>query len=434
MGGITKIISFGKFNFKYFIMILSATVLLFIGKGGYPLYTRTENTDNTEVKIDAHKLLKTFLKYIGFSFCVIGEIIRRKISFKNGEDRNLIKNDVRYTASQKAEISKHLIGPKDIIYIIIIAIAHLGDEFLAITIKANSKQNLIKMDELYNTIEFIFLYLTSYFIFKLRYYKHQKISIFIIIFCEILRIIIRTFSNEQNFLSHLFGTLLQILRAFIDSLFIGYSKALMEYKYFSPYKALYIFGFINGLIILIMYFIFSFIPYQKSTNFFAQEYKKQYYFDNFFSIFEGFTFVKFIGLFLNMIGVAGSQLLFNFIVNDFTMCHIFIYYQVYVLYENINKKENNLVFIIITSIIEIIVTLIFLEIIILHCFGLDKNIKINIEERAFLDVNSRFEKNDSYDMNAEYDVHCENNDKNSENVSDSLKSIPLMPLNNTEEQ
>ena len=431
MGGITKYISFGQFNFKYFIMVLSATVLLFIGKGGYPLYTRTENT---EVKNDAHKLLKTFLKYIGFSFCVIGEIIRRKISFKNGDERNSIKDDVRYSASQKAEMSKHLIGPKDILFIILIAIAHLGDEFLAIAIKATSKQNLIKMDELYNTIEFIFLYLTSYFIFKLRYYKHQKISIFIIIFCEILRIIIRAFSNEQNFLSHLSATLLQILRAFIDSLFIGYSKALMEYKYFSPYKALYIFGFINGLIILIIYIIFSFIPYQKYTDYFAQEYKKKFYFDNFFSIFEGFTFVKFIGLFLNMIGVAGSQLLFNFIVNDFTMCHIFIYYQVYVLYENINKNENNLVFIIITSVLEIIVTLVFLEIIIFHFFGLDKNIKINIEERAVLDVNARFEKNDSYDINADYDVHCDNSDKNNENVSDSLKSIPLMEVNNLEEQ
>ena len=422
MGGKNKYISFGGFEIKYLIFILGTFILLFIGRTGYSLYLDGEQNDN-------NKLLKTFLKYIGFALCIIGEIIRRKKNFKKKvNDKNLPKKSDICIKIKKEE-TKHLITTKDIIFIIIVALAHLGDEFLAITIKAILNQSAIVVDEGYNTIEFIFLFLTSFYIFKLPYYRHQKISILLIIFCEILRIIIKFLSENEIDTERLIGSFIQMFRAFIDSVFIGYLKVLMEDKFFSPYKALYIFGFINGLLVLILYFIFTYMPSKKS-NFFSQKYNNEYYYDNLYSIFYEYTFIKLFGLFLYMIGLTTSYVLFSFIVNDFTICHIFIYYQIYVLFNNITRKEKNLVFIIITSVVEIFITLVFLEIIILHCFKLDKNVKMNIIERAELDANCSFERNDSFD-NDNDNEHITKNDNNDEIIKKtySIKMVPLKLIN-----
>ena len=54
--------------------------------------------------------------------------------------------------------------------------------------------------------------------------------------------------------------LLQIMQAFIDSYIIGNAKILMESKYLSPYLICSTFGLINGLIIIIPYFIVSYFP------------------------------------------------------------------------------------------------------------------------------------------------------------------------------
>ena len=433
MGGKNKYISFGGFEIKYLIFILGTFILLFIGRTGYSLYLDGEQNDN-------NKLLKTFLKYIGFALCIIGEIIRRKKNFKKKvNDKNLPKKSDICIKIKKEE-TKHLITTKDIIFIIIVALAHLGDEFLAITIKAILNQSAIVVDEGYNTIEFIFLFLTSFYIFKLPYYRHQKISILLIIFCEILRIIIKFLSENEIDTERLIGSFIQMFRAFIDSVFIGYLKVLMEDKFFSPYKALYIFGFINGLLVLLLYFIFTCISYESNENnknniFFELEYNGKLYFDNFYGIFEGFNFLKFIGLLLDIIGVTGSCLFFNFIVNNFTICHLFFYYQIYSFYGNIKSGSgSNLFFVIIISIFELFITIVFLELIILHCFKLDKNVKKNIVERSVLDVDNKDDNDDENDLNDDnYIVNYDNNDSFHFKNNRSSKLVPLNPMDGIEE-
>ena len=420
MSGITNYISFGKFDLKYLLMISVAISLLFIGRASYShLYL-------SKSEVDHHKLLKSFLKYIGFSLCIIGELIRRRISFGNEKDEDPLNNPMfsHLNISKKKEALSHLITCKDIIFIVLISLIHLGDEFLAITIKVLSTNELIQIDEKYNILEFNLLFLTSYIIFKMHYYKHQYISIILIIMFEIIRMICKFESKDI-----IKNVGLQLVRAFIDSVFIGYAKGLMEYKFFSPYKALYIFGFINLVILLIIYFIFTYIPYNTGDNdYFSLIYNKNRYFDNFYAIFEGFNFSKFMGLFLNMISSAGSQLLFNFIVNDFTMCHIFIYYQIYVLVENIINGDY--IITIITGLMELFVTLVFLEIIEVKCFGLNKNIKKNIEERACLDSNNinNNERNDSVEISEDHTI-SEGDKKES---YDSFKNSPILPLNELE--
>ena len=424
-------LSFGKIEIKYVLMMGFAISFLFLGKL-YSLYSDEKEDilgDDQDKDFTQNKLLKSLLKYIGFSLMIIADIIIKKISFKNSkndfDEKILVSKEYNLTK----EDSKYLITKKDIIFIILIALAHLADEFLAILIKTLKKDSTIRIDETFITSEFIFLFFASLYIFKLHYYKHQYISIIIIISLEIFRYIIK--GKYTDFIKN---TGIQMIRAVIDSLFIGYSKGLMEYKYFSPFKALYIFGFINGVIMIIIYCIVSFISVKKDSDFCCLKFENKCYFDNFKSIFKGFSFIQFLGLFLNMISVGGCQLLFNTISNDFTICHIFTYYTIYSFYHIITifkKYKEIFPFLIISIILEIFMTLVFLEIIVINLWGLNKNVKINIEKRALLDSDtSQRNINSSFDINDDYEINLVGVDKS----KNSLKETPLMPINDMEDE
>ena len=265
----------------------------------------------------------------------------------------------------------------------------------------------------------------------MHYYRHQYISIIIIISLEIFRLLIKLITGKYNDFKKKIG--LQIIRSFLHSLFIGYSKGLMQYKYFSPYKALYIFGFINGVLIMIIYCISSFIPV-KNDDLCKLKYEGKCYFDNFKSIFTEFNFIQFLGLFLYIISIPGSKLLFNKISNDFTICHIFTYFTIYSFYEIIksfNDDKNKIIIFIqlILNIFEIIMAFVFLEIIIINLWGLNKNVKINIQKRALSDFNTdEGNINDIIDIDDDYEIDYEDNNKN----INTLKLTQLTKINDRE--
>ena len=183
--------------------------------------------------------------------------------------------------------------------------------------------------------------------------------------------------------------LFQILRALLESIFNGYSKFLMDLKFFSPFKATYIFGLINLLIVIIIYMILSYITVDENKSYCYVKYNNNCYIDNFYSIFTNFTFIQFVGLFFYSIVIGILKVLFDFIVRDYTMCHIYLYYQFIVIYSFFKKKNNGTLSIsinIVSIVIELLITLVFLEIIELKFCGLNKNIKENIEKRAMLDI------------------------------------------------
>ena len=234
----------------------------------------------------------------------------------------------------------------------------------------------------------------------MRYYKHQYISILLIIALEITRYIVKLNNNNNNNdngnksksgnkMNTWVEFALQIVRAAVDAIFIGYSKLLMEIKFFSPYKATYIFGVISLISILIAYIILSFIKVNETKkNVCFIFYKNNCYIENLFSVFCDFTFKQFLGLFFYSVFSGIYQFLYIFIVKDYTMCHFFLYFQFYSVYtyiRYISKGRMNkgfLTIIIITTILEIFITFVFLELIELHFCGLNRNIKYNIEKRA----------------------------------------------------
>jgi len=102
----------------------------------------------------------------------------------------------------------------------------------------------------------------------------------------------------------------------------------------------------------------------------------------------------------------------NNIINDYSIYHIYIPFLIKYFIENIIRYLKNPFdksILISSFIIELIMILVFLEIIEINCCGLNKNLKRNIESRGIIDSSLTIE-NDDYDDDDEIDD--ERNDKN----------------------
>ena len=350
------------------------------------IYIFLEDKEKHVGEYKENKLMLSFLKYLGCSYFGIGELIRKKINKESLEFAYLLKI-------------------KDKIYIGLISFAVLFAEFLAILIRQINGKDYIYLDEYYNIIEFIFLIMSSKFIFKTRYYKHQYISVIIIFIFEIIRYIVK-FGQYFKFDNFFLVYFLQMIRAFVDSIFVGYSKGLMNYKYFFPYKVTYIFGIIDLISIVIIYFIISFISVNKDSTLCFKEFKGKCYIDNFVSIFEGFSFIQFVCLFFHSIFVGLGRFLLNYILSKFTTCHLIVYYNFCEFFINCKNSHKRKTFLIISSIIEFFIIFIFLEIIEINCFGIGKNTQDNIEKRAIQDyINEEDRETLPCDDKNEYEIN-----------------------------
>ena len=243
-------------------------------------------------------------------------------------------------------------------------------------------------------MEFLFLFLISKYIFNSNYYKHQNYSIIFIILFGLLKYLVKLYSEDelQNKYKEVFLILLlQIMQAFIDSYIIGNVKLLMESKYLSPYLICSTFGLINGLITIISYFIISYFPC--NHNLCDLVYNNKIYFDNIYSVFDNLTSIEIFLLIYTIFQSGIYQILIYIIINDFTICHIFLFYQIIEFADSFveifSYKINIFVvsILIICGIFEIFIVLILLEIIELGFCGLNYNTKRNIKERALIEIN-----------------------------------------------
>ena len=173
----------------------------------------------------------------------------------------------------------------------------------------------------------------------------------------------------------------------------------MELKFLSPFKVTYIFGLQTLLIIIIIYIILSYITVDDNKSYCYVKYNNDCYIDNFYSIFTNFTFIQFLAFFIYSIIYGVYNILFSLIVKDYTICHIFLYYQFNVFESYFKEKNITIASIIINSVsilIEIFITLVFLEIIELKFWGINQDIKENIGKRAIKDVDETDSDNNSF--------------------------------------
>ena len=135
-------LSFRKKEIKYFVLMGVAIAFIFLGRL-YTLYSDEKehilekylsDIDKENKFKQDNKLLKSLVKYVVFSLMIIGHIIIKIISSRKGNyfDKHLLISK-KYNLTK--EDSKYLIKKKDILFIILISLSHLVDEFLAIYIK-----------------------------------------------------------------------------------------------------------------------------------------------------------------------------------------------------------------------------------------------------------------------------------------------------------
>ena len=385
-----KLISFGYFNKKYFIIFI---IFLITGSIEFFLIIYVDKKTNYTTKIRTNKLLSSTLTYIGQFLCFIPMIISKKYNSKKlsyPTKNNKSSIEIEYIFNNKDNLATF----KDKILIIVVCISLLINDFINILINHLIKAGHILFNQSFYFMEFLLLFLISKFIFKMNYYKHQNYSITFIILFGLLKYLVKLYTENNlsnNYKEVILVLMLQIIHSFIDSYTIGNTKILMESKYLSPYLICSTFGLINGLISIIFYF---FVTYTPCINRFCElKYNNKYYFDNIYSVFDNISSIE---MFLNIYTIFQSgiyQILIYIVVNDFTVCHTFLFYQVLEFADTIvelNNRDKNIFVIcvlIIIGIFEIFIVLILLEIIELGFCGLNYNTKRNIKDRALNELN-----------------------------------------------
>ena len=127
-------------------------------------------------------------------------------------------------------------------------------------------------------------------------------------------------------------------------------------------------------------------------------------------------------IFFSTIFLGISRLIFNITINYFTVCHLFLLFPVIEFSTNIKQEILNkfgivpLLIINICDVLECIFFLVFLEIIELNCFGLNKYTKKNIKKRAEEDIDLLLNESMRNDTQIiENDSIIVNNDNNNNN-------------------
>ena len=332
---------------------------------------------------------KNFLSYIGLSLCIIPELIlKRKVKKENKDDHSILSKSYK-----KSRLIIKLIYNdysdritfRDRIYIVLFSFLLL----IVDSLKAFLSYKQSVFDGGYNSLILIFLVVISIYIYNIPFYKHHYCCIIFIMIIELIKYIFKIIYFYSSNFELLDDILIQIIVGFAEAAVITYLKGLMEFKFFSPYKACYVFGFINTIITLILFFVVSYIPIKNGLVEYGDGENKNYYIDNIFFVFHNYNIKQMIIMFFMSIILGMFKLLINIISNYYTVCHIFILIQTEDFSQSVSQKIQtnsggiwNIFLISFFGFLEFFITLVFLEIIEIGCFGLNKNTKKSIKKRA----------------------------------------------------
>ena len=400
-----KYICCGVFEKKYVYISLIQFAFNIIIIILFYLFLATNISNANVIKENKGIIQNVLLTYLGQSLCIIPELILKKYFKKEAGKKGISlfkkKSKKPYIIELIFNDYSDRITIKDRIHIALISLLMLIVDILKSYLSCRNKT----FDGDYNFIELIFLFIISSFIYSNVYYKHQYISIIAMLVFEIIKYILKIKYYYISTLATIVDCLLQIVLGFMDGIIIAYLKGLMLLKFYSPYKATYIFGFINCIISLILLIAFSYIDVGSIG---LLSYDGGIYFDNIFFIFNTYNIGQMIILFFMGIVLGAMKLLYNVTINYFSVCHIFLLLQSRSFSSSVNEEieKNSGAFAIsminLCNFIEFLITLVFLEIVELNFCGLNENTKKNIQKRAEEDtklnmVNTGVSELDYYD-------------------------------------
>ena len=403
--------SFGMFDIKYFIycflfLTLDIYIMFFI-------YNEDGDTENINI-INKHLFLDPLCYYAGFLLNIIPALIAYKFSKTENKKPKTSKlleenaSSIEYIYNNPYD---QYLSTKEFTKFIIVCIFFLLADLIEIIQSLIVDEDEFDDDEEndYLFVQFLIIFLVPKIISKTKYYKHQNISFLILFIIDTIKTIINFIFFQKMSPYKLLIIVLNIIDAILNSICFLYIKGLMKNKFISPYKCCYIIGMINTPIIIIIYIIFSFVyPGKCEPKAYNYDDNGDYCLDIFKlfgdigssakNIIRLITFPFTYGLLMAMLTKT---------INEFTLYHIYIPYLIESFINNINKfstekqKENKaLVFIIIlisSFFIELIVILVFLEIIEVKFWGMNENLKKNIELRAMTETDSILSIDDNDD-------------------------------------
>ena len=378
-----------------------------------------------------YNFMQSIYMYIGFIiFGILLYFIKRDKSFETEEYK-----EETLQQNYKNKLAKDFSGNKikmKIFFLSLAAVIHLETK----------KILYIEGFQFFNfwITEIIFMQILMRKFFTIDYYIHHKVSIlFNVLVCSTILItasfLPTSLSNEiegnaydninQKLGNYAYCILLILFFLFLSLVFCFtriYSKVLMQYKFVSPYKLIFLFG-ITGLFVSAIYSWVAYsidyhdniVNYYYSLKSVLDEGKKYYFYGEIFlvyptysfSIAMEFTFEILTIYYLNPFYILMSNTLYYGITE-------FIFFV-------LNSSSDGLVIVhfILTECVEIIDNfglLIYLEIVELNFCGLNKNLKRTIIEKGDDEFRALSLFNILEDENEEYEDNSdEESDNNKEN-------------------
>ena len=362
--------------------------------------------------LNGHTLIKNLYKYLSFIiFGIIFSIISKQNAKKETKDEKIIKKNFVELIFNEITLIKN----QDVIIFFIICLIYVIQPLLISIIRYFGFDELIIW-----TIDIVFIVLLMNYYFPKNNYFHQNFSIiFVIIVDTILLIVISILKNNDNkniyTTKNIYICIFIILIYIILSFSLSYAKVnikyFYEYKNINQYKIITCIGIIGFILIFLFSIILAILGRKEeckkvSLNFYCYD-KISYYFRDLKNRLYGKNKTQF---FLEIFVITPLYIFFNFI--SFT-CEIFtitylnpnylilsenIHYgtlRLFRLYLNPNRKPlKKIIFLELADVFEFLGCIIYLEIIEIKLYGLDKNIKRNISLRGENEVSGNILNND----------------------------------------
>ena len=369
------LIAIGKINIRFLVYSLSYIITQILLNS----ITFSFKLKFVDLKIKNIPLI-LIITHSSLIFFIIIECRVRKLFNKKETNENELKDGKRkgkelkliYNKSKKVNIKE----PLNLILMILLELIY--DTSLLAYQKKEEEQSELVIAEIYKFMDILFLLIFFRVFHKILFYKHQYISLIIIILTGLARFfrVFEYFFHEEGKEFGIITLGFIILLPLIDSLKIYIIQKYMKYNYYSPYFILFLIGVTYLIVSLIILIIFKNINCSteicKSLSEINIESNKvvNYILIILYSLFYGLEhFIKFYTMY------AFSA--FHYIlISTFGEIIQFGYKMI------LNFDTTDLIVNLVTYSVEIFAVLVFIETIELNFCGLNMNLKKNIIFRA----------------------------------------------------
>ena len=380
-------VSFGKFNLKYFIYCI-----LFAFIDAYIIYVFYYDKQNSNI-FGQHKLFGSLLYYLGYLLNIIPAWINKQ---KSKKEEKSIANDSEEedTLSANSKSHREYFPNFDYLTFFILCSLLLLTDLIYIAIKTINKNNDETEDEY---LLFLIIFLVNKF-FRETNYMHHIITMIFFIIIEYITNIFFTIKHGKNKIQNFYlFSILGIIRPIILSIYYIYLKDLLDKKSISPFKYNFLVGIVNTPLAIILYFIISFTK-------FGYKIDNSYYCDNIFELIKDIKELDTIYILLLIVfpfACGILVLLLNKTIYDFSLYYIYIPFLVEKLIKGIFNEYTDMTSIIILIscfVIELIMILVFLEVIEINYFGINENLEKYHKSKGSFDNSLINEENDDYEF------------------------------------